>query len=69
MIDMQTLFQAVDTLNSEQLAQLRTYVEQLQHQTEQLSDKPRIFDMHPGAIVIDDDFNNPLPDEFWFGEA
>jgi antitoxin (DNA-binding transcriptional repressor) of toxin-antitoxin stability system len=28
----------------------------------------RIPDMHPGAWTSDD-FNDPLPDEFWLGEA
>jgi antitoxin (DNA-binding transcriptional repressor) of toxin-antitoxin stability system len=27
----------------------------------------RIFDMHPGAIEISDDFDDPLPDELWIG--
>ncbi len=32
------------------------------------SDKPRVFDLHPGAIWMSDDFDDPLPDEFWLGE-
>ena len=28
----------------------------------------RIFDMHPGAMVMSDDFDAPLPDSFWLGE-
>jgi antitoxin HicB len=27
------------------------------------------MDLHPGAITISDDFNDELPDSFWFGEA
>ncbi|MBC7999180.1 MAG: toxin-antitoxin (TA) system antitoxin [Leptolyngbya sp.] len=30
--------------------------------------KERILGMHPGSIWMSDDFNDPLPDEFWFGE-
>lgn len=30
--------------------------------------KPRIPDLHPGAWMSED-FNDPLPDEFWLGEA
>jgi antitoxin (DNA-binding transcriptional repressor) of toxin-antitoxin stability system len=30
--------------------------------------KERILGMHPDSIWISDDFNDPLPDEFWFGE-
>ncbi|CAN5390271.1 hypothetical protein BH10CHL1_BH10CHL1_30310 [soil metagenome] len=29
----------------------------------------RIADLHKGAIRIRDDFNEPLPDEFWLGDA
>lgn len=25
--------------------------------------------LHPGSMEIDDDFDEPLPDEFWFGSA
>lgn len=28
----------------------------------------RIFNLHPGAMVASDDFDEPLPDEFWMGE-
>ena len=26
---------------------------------------PRIFDLHPGAMEMAPDFNDPLPDSFW----
>lgn len=29
---------------------------------------PRIAGLHSGAIWISDDFDEPLPDEFWLGE-
>jgi len=28
----------------------------------------RIPGLHAGMIWVSDDFNDPLPDEFWFGE-
>ncbi|MDQ2731614.1 MAG: toxin-antitoxin (TA) system antitoxin [Armatimonadota bacterium] len=28
----------------------------------------RIGNLHPGAIVTTDDFDDPLPDEFWLGK-
>ena len=31
--------------------------------------KPRIAGLHPGAIWMSDDFDEPLPDEFWLGTA
>ena len=32
------------------------------------SSTPRIPNRHQGEIWIGDDFNDPLPDEFWLGE-
>jgi hypothetical protein len=32
------------------------------------SSTPRISNRHQGEIGIGDDFNDPLPDEFWLGE-
>jgi antitoxin (DNA-binding transcriptional repressor) of toxin-antitoxin stability system len=29
--------------------------------------KPRVFGKRPGAAVIPDDFNDPLPPEYWSG--
>lgn len=29
---------------------------------------PRIPGLHAGMVFISDDFNDPLPDEFWLGE-
>ncbi|HKP53678.1 MAG TPA: toxin-antitoxin (TA) system antitoxin [Chloroflexia bacterium] len=29
----------------------------------------RIAGLHPGAIWTSEDFDEPLPDEFWLGEA
>ncbi len=30
--------------------------------------KPRIAGLHRGMIQMSDDFDEPLPDEFWLGE-
>jgi antitoxin (DNA-binding transcriptional repressor) of toxin-antitoxin stability system len=29
--------------------------------------KPRVFGQRPGAAVVPDDFNDPLPPEYWAG--
>jgi antitoxin (DNA-binding transcriptional repressor) of toxin-antitoxin stability system len=34
---------------------------------EALSNTPRVLGLHPG-IWMSDDFDEPLPDEFWLGE-
>ena len=28
----------------------------------------RVAGLHPGAIVMSPDFDDPLPDEFWLGK-
>lgn len=28
-----------------------------------------VFNLHPGAWVMSEDFDDPLPDEFWLGES
>lgn len=30
--------------------------------------KPRIGNLNPGSITTTEDFDAPLPDEFWLGE-
>lgn len=30
---------------------------------------PRIFGLHAGQAVMSEDFDDPMPDEFWFGES
>jgi len=32
------------------------------------SEKKRIFGLHRGQIWVSEDFDDPLPDEFWLGE-
>lgn len=29
--------------------------------------RPRVLGLHPGAIEISEEFDAPLPDEFWMG--
>jgi hypothetical protein len=33
------------------------------------SPKPRIPGLHAGTTWVSDDFDEPLPDEFWLGET
>jgi hypothetical protein len=30
--------------------------------------KPRIAGLHSGQMIVSDDFDDPLPDEFWLGD-
>ncbi len=38
-------------------------------ETMPISVAPRVAELHPGAIRISEDFDQPLPDEFWTGNA
>jgi hypothetical protein len=38
-------------------------------QVEAASPRQRQPDLHPGAFVVADDFDDPLPDSFWLGEG
>jgi hypothetical protein len=69
-IDLESLYQTVDQLDPQQRAKLLTYLTsgqrdaQPQHNTAEWQ-----FDLAPGAIQTTPDFDDPLPDEFWLGEA
>ena len=62
------LLQAVDSLSPEQKRLLREHMNNESVQIEVDLSKPRVFDLHPGAMWTSDDFDDPLPDEFWLGE-
>ncbi len=63
-IQFDELVEAVKQLSDEQKRILIQQVEQdtASHKTE------RIPGLHAGKIWISDDFDDPLPDEFWLGE-
>ena len=62
------LLKAVDNLSPEQKRLLQEYMNNESVQSEVDLSKPRILGLHPGAMVTSDDFDDPLPDEFWLGE-
>lgn len=39
-----------------------------QHENEQTEKKPRVLGLGRGTIWVSDDFDEPLPDEFWEGD-
>ncbi len=64
MVDFQDVLQAVDSLSEEEKQRLLRYLQQ----SMQPKNNERLLNMHPGAIVIGDDFNDELPDSFWLDE-
>lgn len=50
----------------DQQKQILKYIESLTEEKEPSSSpKKRVFGLHQGKIWMSDDFNEPLPDDFW----
>ncbi len=62
------LLKMVDTLSPEEKRLLQEHINNESVQSGVDLSKPRVFDLHPGAMWTSDDFDDPLPDEFWLGE-
>ena len=53
----------------EQIAKaLRDLARQEQEDSSANFQEPRTPNLHPGAMTVAPDFDDPLPDEFWFGK-
>jgi hypothetical protein len=72
-IQFDDLLKVVEKLSPEQKRILREHLE-TDEEIETVSDiqepplTERIPNLHPGAIWTSEDFDDPLPDEFWLGE-
>lgn len=69
----ENLVAIINELPVESLAKVVDYAEFLREkkrrqQAEEVRPKERVFGMYEGQGWISDDFNDELPDEFWFGE-
>ncbi|MDJ0707407.1 MAG: DUF2281 domain-containing protein [Leptolyngbyaceae cyanobacterium MO_188.B28] len=69
----QKIHQQVDQLLPDQLKLLAKFLDFLQFKRSKVSDSiaepaKRKSGLYPGAFVISDDFDAPLPDSFWLGE-
>lgn len=66
-----TLWQEIDSLPESQLEALLDFVKFLQYQNQQKPKIPkktsRIPGLDAGTTWVSDDFDDPLPDSFWFG--
>ncbi|MBD2504236.1 type II toxin-antitoxin system VapB family antitoxin [Anabaena azotica] len=68
------LIAKLQTLPPEKLQQVLDFVEFLAQkytQPQEIEQQPekRVLGLHQGQIWMSDDFNDPLPDEFWLGEG
>ena len=69
----ENLNEIFEELPVETLAEVVDFAEFLREkkrlrQTGEMESKERIAGLHDGQGWISDDFNDELPDEFWFGE-
>ncbi|MBD2412315.1 hypothetical protein FACHB389_24995 [Nostoc calcicola FACHB-389] len=65
------LIAKLQTLAPEQQQQVLDFVEFLskKYHQPQKSPQKRVLGLNQGEIWMSDDFNDPLPDEFWLGES
>jgi len=64
------LLKLIDQLSAEQkrIISERLGKTESENQSHSVAPKRRVAGLHPGAIWTSDDFDDPLPDEFWLGE-
>ena len=74
MTDLETVLKAIDEMTPEQLRQLYAYLAERQIEvTQQHSEykpKKRVLGLGAGkpGFWVSEDFDEPLPDEFWLGD-
>jgi hypothetical protein len=70
-IKLDDLLKAIDTLPSEHKRLIREHLNQAAEtgSPEEMMSPERIPGLNAGMIWISDDFDDPLPDSFWLGEA
>ena len=66
----QSVIEKLQQLPAQQQEQVLDYIEFLaQKYVKPKSSKPRVAGLHKGMGWIADDFNAPLPPEYWNGQA
>lgn len=67
------LLNKIQALPPEQLQQIEDFIEFLSqkyvHPKDIIPQPPRILGLQEGKGWISEDFDSPLPDEFWLGEG
>jgi len=69
MITIETIVNELDSVPVKLLADVLSFIRSAKSkaiQTPNQSDR-RVAGLHEGQIWMSDDFNDPLPDEFWLG--
>lgn len=71
MITVETIVNELNSMPEPLLAEVLSFIRATKNKSVQLSQQlgfQRVAGLHDGQIWMSDDFNEPLPDEFWLGD-
>jgi Protein of unknown function (DUF2281) len=71
MITIETIISELDSVPEPLLAEILSFIRSAKSKAVQSPNHlsaQRVAGLHDGQIWISDDFNDPLPDEFWLGD-
>ena len=71
MITVETIVNELNPMPEPLLAEVLSFIRATKNKSVQLSQQlgfQRVAGLHEGQIWMSDDFNEPLPDEFWLGD-
>jgi Protein of unknown function (DUF2281) len=71
MITVETIVNELNSVPEPLLAEVLSFIRAAKNKSVQLSQQlvfQRVAGLHEGQIWMSDDFNEPLPDEFWLGD-
>jgi hypothetical protein len=72
MTTVETIINELNSAPEPLLVEVLNFIRSAKNKTTQdtnAQDFQRIPGLHEGQIWMSDDFNDPLPDEFWLGES
>jgi hypothetical protein len=67
MINFDDVLKLVDMLSEDERRALLRYLQQEPPALDEQKGE-RVLNLHPGAAIMSDDFNEALPDDFWLDE-
>ena len=65
--DLHTLIDQLPTDLQKEVYDFAAFLLEKKHQQPR-TEKPRVMDLHKGQVWMSEDFDEPLPDEFWLGK-
>lgn len=71
MTTIETIISELNSVPKPLLAEVLSFIRAVKNKNMRSSEQlgfQRVAGLHEGQIWISDDFNDPLPDEFWLGD-